>query len=119
MATKRARVLLRRKRSVRNKLKLVSQNRPRLTVFRSSKNIYAQIIDDTHHKTLVSASTVSVDSEVRGKSNVASAEYVGKKIAEEAKKIGVTEVYFDRGGYVYHGRVKALADAARQSGMLF
>jgi large subunit ribosomal protein L18 len=112
-------LLLKRKRRTRNKLKSVSRGRLRLSIFRSSKNIYAQIIDDEQNRTLVSSSTLMSGSEYRGKSSVASAEYVGEQIAREASKIGISEVYFDRGGYPYHGRVKAFAEAARRSGMIF
>jgi len=95
--------------------------RPRLNVYRSVSHIYAQIIDDRGGRTIVSAS--SVDKETRkglkGGGNIASAKAVGKIIADRAKAAGVTEVVFDRGGYKYHGRVKALADAAREAGLKF
>jgi large subunit ribosomal protein L18 len=114
--------------------------RPRLNVYRSLNHIYVQVIDDLHGKTLVSASTAegqkakskkaegkkAEDHEHEGKKaqrpsggNVASAKAVGKSIAERAKAQGVTKVVFDRGGYIYHGRVKALADAAREAGLKF
>ena len=111
----------RRKMRVRKALKKVAYGRPRLSVFRSGKNISAQIIDDRESKTLVSASTLEAD--VRGSlphgGNQAAAEQVGKAIAERAAKAGISEVIFDRGGYLYHGRVKALADAARDGGLKF
>jgi len=95
--------------------------RPRLSVYRSVGHIYAQVIDDRSSRTLVSAS--SIDKEVKkglkGGGNIASAKAVGKIIAERAKGAGVSKVVFDRGGYKYHGRVKALADAAREAGLQF
>ena len=100
---------------VRNRLK--KSGRVRLSVFRSSKNIYAQIIDDTQGVTLAAAS--SLESEGRVGADKAAAEQVGRLIAERAKEKGVTDVVFDRGGYIYHGRIKALADAAREAGLNF
>lgn len=96
--------------------------RPRLSVYRSEKHIYAQIIDDTKGETLVAASTV--EKELREKLNqktwnVQAAKEVGKVIAERATAKGITEIVFDRGGYKYHGRIKALADSARESGLKF
>jgi large subunit ribosomal protein L18 len=94
--------------------------RPRLNVYRSLNHIYVQVIDDLHAQTLVSASTAEGKKEDRRTGgNVASAKAVGKTIAERAKAKGVTKVVFDRGGYIYHGRVKALADAAREAGLKF
>jgi len=94
--------------------------RPRLNVYRSLNHIYAQVIDDMSGRTLVSASTAEGKKEERRTGgNVASAKAVGKTIAERAKAKGVTKVVFDRGGYLYHGRVKALADAAREAGLQF
>ena len=95
--------------------------RPRLSVYRSNMHIYAQIIDDVAQKTLVSASTVQKDvkAELEKTNDVAAAAYLGKVIAERAKAAGITEVVFDRGGYVYHGKIKALADAAREAGLEF
>ena len=90
--------------------------RPRLDVFRSAKHIYAQIIDDEKGVTLVSASTMDKDFEGFG-GNVEAASQVGKKIAARALEKGITEVVFDRGGFVYHGRVKALAEGAREGGL--
>jgi large subunit ribosomal protein L18 len=94
--------------------------RPRLNVYRSLNHIYVQVIDDLNGATLVSASTAEGKKEERrAGGNVAAAKKVGKAIAERAKAKGVTKVVFDRGGYIYHGRVKALADAAREGGLLF
>jgi large subunit ribosomal protein L18 len=95
--------------------------RPRLCVYRSSDHIYAQVIDDRAGRTLVSASSVDKETKksLKGGGNVASAKVVGKAIAERAKAAGLTKVVFDRGGYKYHGRVKALADAAREAGLQF
>jgi large subunit ribosomal protein L18 len=95
--------------------------RPRLCVYRSLDHIYAQVIDDHTGKTLVSASSVDGDTKknLKGGGNVAAAKVIGKTIAERAKAAGVKKVVFDRGGYKYHGRVKALADAAREAGLQF
>jgi len=92
--------------------------RPRLAIFRSVAHIYAQVIDDSKGVTLVSASSVDKDGRTNG-GNVAAAKSIGKLVAERAKEKGVTKVVFDRGGYAYHGRVKALADAARAAGLEF
>jgi large subunit ribosomal protein L18 len=95
-------------------------DRPRLNVYRSLNHIYVQVIDDLHGKTLVSASTAEGKKEDRRTGgNVASAKAIGKTIAERAKAKGVIQVVFDRGGYIYHGRVKAVADAAREAGLKF
>ncbi len=91
--------------------------RPRLNVYRSLNHIYAQVIDDAQGVTLVSASTVASKAKTGG--NVAAAKEIGKLIAERAKEKGVSKVVFDRGGYLYHGRIKALADAAREAGLEF
>jgi large subunit ribosomal protein L18 len=111
----------RRKARVRRAIKKAANGRPRLSVFRSSKQIYAQVIDDERGVTVVSASTIETD--VRGKlktgATVEAAKEVGKLLAERAAAAGVTQVIFDRSGYLYHGRVKALADAARESGLDF
>ena len=95
--------------------------RPRLAVFRSNNHMYAQIIDDTVGKTLVAASTVekAVKSEVEKTNNVDAAAYVGKAIAEKALEKGIKTVVFDRGGFIYQGKIKALADAAREAGLEF
>jgi large subunit ribosomal protein L18 len=94
--------------------------RPRLNVYRSLNHIYVQVIDDLHGTTLVSASTAEGKKEDRRTGgNVAAAKAIGKTIAERAKAKGVTKVVFDRGGYIYHGRVKAVAEAAREAGLQF
>ena len=95
--------------------------RPRLCIYRSLDHIYAQVIDDRAGKTLVSASTADKETKknLKGGGNVAAAKVVGKEIADRAKAAGVVKVVFDRGGYKYHGRVKALADAAREAGLQF
>jgi len=104
---------------IRKKLQGTTE-RPRLNVYRSLNHIYVQVIDDLTGKTLVAASTAEGKKEERRSGgNVASAKAVGKTIAERAKAKGVTKVVFDRGGYIYHGRVKALADAAREAGLQF
>ena len=92
---------------------------PRLCVFRSNSGIYAQIIDDETRTTLVSASSLDKDLKIKNGSNVEAAKVVGKSIAEKAKKAKITKVVFDRGGYLYHGRVEALANAARENGLEF
>lgn len=107
----------RRAQRVRRRLKKHANGRPRLSVYRSSKNISVQIIDDATGTTLASASTME-DKKGKG-GNVEAAANIGKLIAERAKKAKVEEVIFDRGGYLYHGRVKALADAAREAGLKF
>lgn len=112
---------LRRAHRVRHTLKRKAHGRARLSVFRSSKHIYAQVIDDNAGRTVVAASTL--DKDLRGAlkkgSDLEAAQAVGKLVAERALKAGVTNVVFDRGGYIYHGRVKALADAAREAGLNF
>jgi large subunit ribosomal protein L18 len=102
---------------IRRKLAGTSE-RPRLAIFRSVAHIYAQVIDDSKGATLVSASSVDKGARTNG-GNIAAAKAIGKAIAERAKEKGVTRVVFDRGGYPYHGRVKALADAAREAGLEF
>jgi large subunit ribosomal protein L18 len=111
----------RRKARVRRTLKARSSGRPRLSVHRSSKHIYAQIIDDAAGKTIASASTLEKDMRAGMKTgaDTKAAAAVGKLVAERAIKAGIKEVVFDRGGYLYHGRVKALADAAREGGLSF
>lgn len=111
----------RRKARVRRAIKSRAYGRPRLSVFRSDKNIYAQIIDDTTGRTLAAASTLDKDvkSSVKSGSTAEAAAAIGKLIAERGKAANVSEVIFDRGGYLYHGRVKALADAAREGGLQF
>ena len=111
----------RRKGRTRQKVRRKSDLRPRLSVFRSGKHIYAQVIDDRQHVTLVSASTMDKDMRTKLKSgaDIDAAGQVGKTIAERALAKGVKEVVFDRGGYKFHGRVKALAEAAREGGLSF
>lgn len=104
---------------VRRQLKKVANGRPRLSVYRSSQNIYAQVIDDTKGHTLAAASTLDKDFKGKKGSDTAAAAEVGKLVAERASKAGVKEVIFDRGAYIYHGRVKALAEAARETGLQF
>jgi large subunit ribosomal protein L18 len=111
----------RRKERNRIQIRKKGGGRPRLSVFRSSKHIYAQVIDDSTGRTLASAS--SIEKDLRGSlktgADVAAAAAVGKLVAERAKAAGVSDVVFDRGGYIYHGRVKALAEAAREGGLSF
>ncbi len=106
----------RRKTGIRKRL-FGTPEQPRLTIFRSSKHLYAQVIDDVSGKTLVAASTIAAKIEQGG--NIAAASQVGKAIAEKAKAAGVEAVAFDRNGFRYHGRVKALAEAAREGGLKF
>jgi large subunit ribosomal protein L18 len=102
---------------IRRKLSGTAE-RPRLAVFRSEAHIYAQIIDDAAGKTLVAASSVDKDVKTKG-GNVAAAKAIGKLVAERAKEKGVARVVFDRGGFAYHGRIKAVAEAAREAGLEF
>ena len=110
-----------RKQRVRRRLKRVSSGRPRLSVFRSSQHIYAQVIDDASGKTVASASSIekTMRDKLKTGADVAAATEVGKLVAERASAAGVKDVVFDRGGYIYHGRVKALAEAAREGGLKF
>ena len=119
MIQKREKKEIRRRihRRIRRKL-AGSAERPRLAVFRSVAHIYAQVIDDADGKTLVSASSVDKGAKTNG-GNVAAAKAIGKLVAERAKEKGITRVVFDRGGFPYHGRIKALADAAREAGLEF
>lgn len=118
------------KKENRNKVRIARHDRvrakvagtteiPRLNVFRSNSNIFAQIIDDSEGKTLVSASSIDKELKLENGGNVEAATKVGELIAKRAKKAKITKVVFDRGGYLYHGRVKALADAARENGLEF
>jgi len=122
MISKKSRSEVRRKKhmKLRNRFSGTAQ-RPRLAVFRSNNHMYAQVIDDTEGKTIVSASTLEkgVKSELSKTNNVEAAAFLGKAIAEKAKEKGITEVVFDRGGFIYQGKVKALADAAREAGLNF
>ena len=117
MANTKRQLFLKRRMRVRNKLRKVNAGRLRLSVHRSSKNISAQLIDDVNGATLASASSMEKDLGVFGKNNIEAATKVGAAIAERAKKAGVEEAYFDRGGFLFHGKVKALADAAREGGL--
>ena len=112
---------MRRAHRVRHTLKKKAHGRARLSVFRSSKQIYVQVIDDSTGRTVAAASTLDKDlkGSLKKGSDLAAAQAVGKLIAERALQAGVTNVVFDRGGYLYHGRIKALADAAREAGLNF
>lgn len=118
------------KKENRNKVRLARHDRvrnkvsgttlaPRLNVFRSNSNIFAQIIDDSEGKTLVSASSIDKELKLENGGNIEAATKVGELLAKRAKKAKITKVVFDRGGYLYHGRVKALAEAARENGLEF
>ena len=111
----------RRRARLRYQLTVKSNGRPRLSVFRSGKNIYAQIIDDSQGRTLAAASSLDKDlrAGIKTGADKAAAMAVGKLVAERALAVGVTDVVFDRGAYLYHGRVKALAEAAREGGLAF
>ncbi|MEA3361540.1 MAG: 50S ribosomal protein L18 [Thermodesulfobacteriota bacterium] len=112
---------LKRKKRVRKKIE-GSSERPRLTVFKTSRHIYAQIIDDSNGRTLLSASSISKDilSKAQGiGGNIKGAKLIGETIGKKGKEKGIEEVVFDRNGFLYHGRVKALADAARENGLKF
>ena len=108
-----------RRRRNRTALRARASTRPRLSVHRSGKHIYAQVIDDAEGKTVASASTLEKGARDKSGANVEAAADVGKRLAEAAKKAGVTKVVFDRGGFLFHGRVKALAEAAREGGLEF
>lgn len=109
----------RRRQRVRTSLRARGGDRPRLSVHRSGRHIYAQVIDDAQGRTVASASSIDKDVKGKGGATAAAAAEVGKRVAEKAKKAGVTRVVFDRGGFLFHGRVKALADAAREGGLEF
>ncbi len=117
MANSKRDLFLKRRLRVRNKLRKVNAGRVRLSVHRSNKNISVQLIDDVQGKTLAAASSLEPALGVVGKNNVEAAAKVGAAIAERAKAAGVEEAYFDRGGFLFHGKVKALADAAREGGL--
>ena len=119
MANSKRDLFLKRRLRVRNKLRKMNAGRVRLSVHRSNKNISVQLIDDVQGVTLASASSLEKDLGVVGKNNAEAAAKVGTAIAERARKAGVEECYFDRGGFLFHGRVKALADAAREGGLKF
>lgn len=119
MANSKRELFLKRRMRVRNKLRAMSAGRLRLSVHRSSKNISAQLIDDANGVTLAAASTMEKALGFVGKNNLEASAKIGATIAERAKAAGVEECYFDRGGFLYHGKVKALADAAREGGLKF
>ncbi|MCC0064701.1 MAG: 50S ribosomal protein L18 [Defluviimonas sp.] len=119
MANSKRELFLKRRLRVRNKLRKLADGRARLSVHRSSKNISVQLIDDVKGVTLAAASSLEKDLGVVGKNNVEAAKKVGAAIAERARKAGVAECYFDRGGFLFHGKIKALADAAREGGLKF
>ena len=117
--TKGLSLFAKRRRRNRTALRARAGLRPRLSVHRSGKHIYAQVIDDAAGKTLAAASTLGKDNAGTTGATIDAAKAVGQRVAEAAKAAGVTQVVFDRGGFLYHGRVKALADAARESGLEF
>ena len=117
MANSKRTLFIKRRLRVRNKLRKVNAGRVRLSVHRSNKNISVQLIDDVAGTTLASASSMEKSLGVVGKNNIDAAAKVGAAIAERAKKAGVSEAYFDRGGFLFHGKVKALAEAAREGGL--
>jgi large subunit ribosomal protein L18 len=119
MANSKRDLFLKRRLRVRNRLRKVNSGRLRLSVHRSNKNISAQLIDDVRGVTVAAASSLEKDLGVVGKNNVEAAAKVGAAIAERAKAAGVEACYFDRGGFLFHGGVKALADAAREGGLKF
>jgi large subunit ribosomal protein L18 len=120
MITKADKNAVRKKRHARVRTKLSgTEARPRLNVFRSNKHIYAQLIDDVNGVTIASASTLDKDVNLDSSSNMDAAVKIGEIVAKRAVEKGITTVIFDRGGYLYHGRVKALADAARENGLQF
>ena len=119
MSNKKLNLFKKRRLRNRNKVKRSLNKRIRMTVHRSSKNIYVQLIDDSIGNTLVSASSRMPVLGKDLKNTKETAKLVGKEIAQRAKSSGISEVYFDRGGFLYHGRVKALADAAREGGLKF
>lgn len=121
MSNKPKALFMRRRQRVRANLRRVRNGRPRLSIFRSSKHIYAQVIDDTAGRTLAAASTLdtAIKANLDKGADIPAASAVGRLVAERAKAAGVERVVFDRGGYLFHGRVKALADAAREGGLDF
>ena len=122
MINKKSRAVIRQKKHRRMRHNISgTASRPRLAVFRSNSHMYAQIIDDVEGKTLVSASTLQKDvkSELEKTNDVAAAKYLGTVIGKKAVEAGITEVVFDRGGYIYQGKVQALADGAREAGLVF
>ncbi len=119
MANSKRELFLKRRLRVRNKLRKMADGRARLSVHRSNKNISVQLIDDARGVTLAAASSLEKALNVVGKNNIEAATLIGKAIAERARKAGVDTCYFDRGGYLFHGKIKALADAAREGGLKF
>ena len=119
MANTKRDLFLKRRLRVRNKIKSMASGRARLSVHRSSKNISVQLIDDVRGVTRAAASTLEKELGFVGKNNVEAAAKVGAAIAERAKAAGIEECYFDRGGFLFHGKIKALADAAREGGLKF
>ena len=119
MALNKRELFIKRRLRVRNKLRKHADGRLRLSVHRSNKNISAQLIDDVRGVTVASASSLEKDLGFVGKNNIEAATKIGAVIAERAKAAGVEECYFDRGGFLFHGKVKALADAAREAGLKF
>ena len=119
MAISKLKLFQKRRLRNRNKLRKLANGKPRLSVHRSSKNISVQVIDDTNGVTVAAASSLEKDLGIVGKNNVEAAAKVGAAIAERAKKAGVEEVIFDRGGFLFHGKIKSLADAAREGGLKF
>jgi large subunit ribosomal protein L18 len=120
MVSKRNKAELRQKKHMRLRNRLSgTPERPRLSVFRSDKHMYAQVIDDVAGNTLCAASTLDKDAKLEITNNIEAAQYVGKAIAEKAMAKGIKTVVFDRGGFLYHGKVQALADAAREAGLEF
>ena len=119
MALSKRQLFQKRRLRVRNKLRKMNEGRARLSVHRSNKNISVQLIDDVQGVTIASASSLEKDLGVVGKNNVDAAAKVGAAIAERARKAGVEACYFDRGGFLFHGKVKALAEAAREGGLKF
>lgn len=119
MANTKRELFLKRRLRVRNKLRKLANGRARLSVHRSSKNISVQLIDDVKGVTLAAASTLEKELGFVGKNNLEAAAKVGATIAERAKQAGIEECYFDRGGFLFHGKIKALADAARDGGLKF
>ena len=119
MANSKRDLFRKRRLRVRNKLRAMAGDRPRLSVHRSLKNISVQVIDDAQGRTLAAASTLEPALGLKGTNNKEAAAKVGAEIAARAKAKGIEEVYFDRGGFLFHGKVKALADAAREGGLKF
>ena len=119
MSNSKQNLFRKRRLRVRNRLKKNASDRVRMSIHRSSKNMYVQLIDDSNGKTLASVSTLEKELKLTGTNNINAATKIGAEIGKRAKKVGVSTVYFDRGGLLFHGRVKALADAAREMGLQF